>query len=116
MLGDSCHPLNGMAPTTVGTHMGHNVGICHSTFVGNPKANGHGDDRSDYQPICILFTATLTVPGHTSKLPRKRIKLIKLAAQNILTPGTMVICNYVTPKTGKVSMILINTNNNNVQI
>ena len=68
------------------------------------------------QPICVLGNSTITVPGKVSKLVTKGLYMIELAVHNNLPSGVVVNHSYVTPKTGQVAVILINTTTSNIWI
>ena len=68
------------------------------------------------QPICIPQNFSITIPSNMSVLDGKRSYFLEKAAHNNLPSGIAVNTCYVAPKARKVSIILINTTNNNMWI
>ena len=67
---------------------------------------------TDHQPICVPGNATITVPGKISKENNKGTYMLETAAHANLLSGIVVNCSYDTPKSGRMSVILVNTNRN----
>ena len=60
--------------------------------------------------------ATITVPGKISKVNNKGSYMLETAAHANLPSGIVVNCSYDTPKSGRMSVILVNTTNRNIWI
>ena len=58
------------------------------------------------QPICVPGNSTITVPGKLSKLLKKGLYMVELAAHNNLPSGVVVNHSYATPKARQVVVIL----------
>ena len=71
---------------------------------------------TDHQPICVPGNATITVPGNISKVNNKGSYMLETAAHTNLPSGIVVNCSYDTPKSGRMSVILVNTTNGNILI
>ena len=79
-----------------------------------------GEDRpadttgTNNQHICVPGNSTITVLYKLSKLVAKGLYMIELAVHNNIPSGFVVNISYVTPKTGQVAVILINTTSGNI--
>ena len=71
---------------------------------------------TDHQPICVPGNATITVPGKISKVNKKGSYMLETAAYANLPSGIVVYHSYDTPKSGRMSVILVNTTNRNIWI
>ena len=71
---------------------------------------------SNHQPICVPGNATITVLGKISKINNKGSHMLKTAAYANLPSGIVVNCSYDTPKSGRMSVILVNTISRNIWI
>ena len=71
---------------------------------------------TDHQPICVPGNATITVPGKISKVNNKGSYMLETAAHANLPSGIVVNHSYDTPKSGRMSVILVNTTNRNIWI
>ena len=71
---------------------------------------------TDHQPICVPGNATITVPGKISKVNNKESYMLETAAHANLPSGIVVNHSYDTPKSGRMSVILVNTTNRNIWI
>ena len=67
-------------------------------------------------PICIPGNSTITIPGHTSKLPSRITCLVEQAEHHNLPLGIVINRCMATPKARSIPVILINTNMYNVWI
>ena len=68
------------------------------------------------EPICIPGNAMLTVPGNTSKIETGQMYIVEQAVHHHLPHGLVVNSCCVTPKAGRVSVILINTYDQNTWV
>ena len=71
---------------------------------------------TDYQPICVPGDATITILGKMSKINNKRSYILETAAHVNLPSGIVVNCHYDTPKSGRMSVVLVNTTSKNIWI
>ena len=71
---------------------------------------------TDHQPVCVPGNATITVPGKILKVNNKVSYMLETAAHANLPSGIVVNCSYDTPKSGRMSVILVNTTNRNIWI
>ena len=70
-----------------------------------------------HRPLCIPANSSLTVQGHTSKLPYHAQCMAEQAECSNLPLGLVINCTLVKPsKSRLIPMILINTNSYNVWI
>ena len=68
------------------------------------------------QPIYVPGNSTITVPGKLLKIVTKGSYMVKLAVHNNLPSDVVVNHSNVTPKTGQVAVIPINTTSRNIWI
>ena len=68
------------------------------------------------QPICIPGNSTITILGHTSKLPSRITCLVEQVEHHNLLLGIVINRCLATPKARSIPVILINTNRYNVWI
>ena len=68
------------------------------------------------QPICIPGNSTITIPGHTNKLPPKITCLVEQAEHHNLPLGIVMNQCVAMPKARTILVIIINTNRYNVWI
>ena len=71
---------------------------------------------TDHQPICVPGNATITVPGKILKVNNKGSYMLETAAHANLPSGIVVNHSYDTLKSGRMSVILVNTTNRNIWI
>ena len=71
---------------------------------------------TDHQPICVPGHTTIMVPGKISKINNKGSYILETAAHANLPSGIVVNCSYDTPKSGRMSVILVNTTSRNIWI
>ena len=68
------------------------------------------------QPICISGNSTITILGHTNKLPPRIKCLVEQAEHHNLPLGIVINRCMAIPKARSIPVILINTNRYNVWI
>ena len=71
---------------------------------------------TDHKPICVPGNATITVPGKILKINSKGSYMLETAAHVNLSSGIVVNHSYDTPKSGRMSVILVNTTSRNFWI
>ena len=71
---------------------------------------------TDHQPICVPGNATITIPGKISKINNKSSYMLETAAHANLPSGIVVNCSYDTPKSDRMSVILVNITSRNIWI
>ena len=71
---------------------------------------------TDHQPICVPGNVTITVPGKILKINNKGLYMLETAAHANYPSGIVVNCSYDTPKSGGMSVILVNTTSRNIWI
>ena len=71
---------------------------------------------NDHQPICVPGNAMIMVPGNILKIINKGSYMLETAAHANLPSGIAVNCSYDTPKSGRLSVILVNTTSKNIWI
>ena len=71
---------------------------------------------SKQNPICIPGNSALTVLGQTNKIPSKLTCLVEQAQHHNLPTGIVINRCMATTKARTVTVILINTNRQNVWI
>ena len=64
---------------------------------------------TDHQPICVPGNATITVPGKISKINNKGSYILETPAHANLPSGIVINHSYDTLKSGRMSVILVNT-------
>ena len=67
-------------------------------------------------PVCVPGNSALTVPGQTNKIPSKLTCLVEQAQHHNLPPGIAINRCVATTKARSVTVILVNTNRQNVWI
>ena len=71
---------------------------------------------TDYQIICVPGNAIITVPGKISRINNKGSYMLETAVHANLPSGIVVNHSYDTPKSGRMSVILVNTTSRNIWI
>ena len=71
---------------------------------------------TDHQPICVPGNATIMVPGKNLKINNKGSYMLEIAAHANLPSGIVVNHSNDTPKSGRMSVILVNTTSRNIWI
>ena len=71
---------------------------------------------TDHQSICVSGNATTTVQGKISKINNKGSYMLDTATHANLPSGVVVNHSYDTPKSGRMSVILVNTTSRNIWI
>ena len=64
---------------------------------------------TNHQPICVPGNSTIIILGKILKLNNERSYMLETAAHANLPSGILVNCRYDTPKSGRMSVILVNT-------
>ena len=71
---------------------------------------------TEHQPICVPGNVTITVLGKISKINNKRSYMLGTATHANLPSGIIVNCSSDTPKSGGMSIILVNTTRRNIWV
>ena len=86
------------------------------SFIGKDGLIGQVTIGTKQQPIHIPSNSTITIPGHTSKLPSRITCLVEQVEHHNLPLGIVINQYVATPKARSIPVILINTNRYNVWI
>ena len=71
---------------------------------------------TDHQPMCVPGNAIIMVPGKILKISNKLSYMLETDAHANLPSGIVVNHSYDTPKSGRMSVILVNTTSRNIWI
>ena len=85
-------------------------------FKSKNGAIGQVTVGSKENPVCVPSSSALTVLGQTNKIPSKLTCLVEQAQYHNLPPGIVINRCLATTKARSVSVILVNTNRQNVWI